>query len=176
MMRWGTVPVPWTVAWSDEDPVFLDHCPHAGRVALCNPSAPGSGKPRFGTPHMNRQRQAIAECRCDLCGKPLNASTKVSLSQARSQFHAARPLDVLQVEPLLHRQCAALCFQHCPSLKAQHKDGTLHIRQVCRWQCQFAIYSEQGVFEACGERQVAISHAKVQLIKWRDRDLDWLVD
>lgn len=170
----GSVPVPYTVAWTNEERIFLGPCPYAKQLAMRNPVDRGTGKPRFGSPHMDRQREAIALCLCALCGQPLKTSTKVSLSQAKSRMNAASPLDVLQVEPLLHRHCAAICMEHCPSLKRQMRDGDLNIRQVFRHACQFAIYSAQGVFEACGERQIAISHAKVQLIKWQDRDLKWL--
>lgn len=171
----GDVPVPYTVSWSaEEQDIFLDVCPYARRTAICQSTARGVGKPQFGAPHMNRQRETIALGLCDLCGKPLKNSTKVSLSQARSQSHAARPLDVLQVEPLLHRECAAKCMEHCPSLKLQLREGSLNIRQVFRHNVQFAIYSAQGTFEATGERRKSISHAKVQLVKWKDRDLAWL--
>ena len=172
---WGQVPVPYTVAWTDEEPIFLAKCKWANRTAICQVENRGSGKPKFGSPHMNRQRQVIAEGRCDLCGQRLNAATKVSLSQARPVVHAAKAFDILQVEPLLHRKCAAICYGHCPSLKRQREDGTLHIRQVFRYQVQFALYSEEGTFQATGIRQKSISHAKVQRIKFADLDLDWLM-
>jgi hypothetical protein len=124
---------------------------------------------------MDRQREAIACDLCDLCGRSLKNRTKVSLSQARSRMNAAKPLDVLQVEPLLHKECAAICMHYCPSLRRQQRDGVLNIRQVLRHRCQFAIYSEQGVFEALGIRQRAVSHAKVQLLNWTDRDEHWLI-
>ena len=171
----GSVPVPYTVSWSDEQTVHLDRCPHAKTIAMCNPMARGVGKPKFGAPHMQRQREVIAKGLCDLCGKPLAARTKVSLSQARPVLHAARPGDVLQVEPLLHRECAAMSMEHCPSLKTQARDSTLMIRQVFTHRVQFSIYSEQGVFEACGIRRKAVCYAKVQLVKFADRPADWLV-
>lgn len=174
IIHYGGVPVPWTVSWSGEARVFLDRCPHARARAICQEVNRGSGKPKFGWPHSNRQREAIARGLCDLCGKTLKYRTAVSLSQARPIAHAANPGDILQVEPLLHRECAAESMRHCPSLKRQLSEGFLRIRQVLKWQVQFAIYSEQGVFEACGERVKAISHAKVHLLKWRDRDLEWL--
>ncbi|WP_026986534.1 hypothetical protein [Fodinicurvata fenggangensis] len=175
LLHYGGVPVPWTVAWTAEEDFFLDACPYAGgRLAICQKVERGEGKPRFGSPHVVRQRAAIAHGRCDLCGRLLKTATKVSLSQARPYLHAFKPGDILQVEPLLHKRCAAICMEHCPSLRSQEADGSLHIRQVLRWQAQFALYSEQGVFEACGERRQAISHAKVQLIKWIDRDRAWL--
>lgn len=176
-LYFGSVPVPYTAAWSGEEQhgmIYLGQCPYARRAAICQHWARGEGKPRFGSPHMERQRQVIALALCDLCGKPLKNRTKVSLSKARPQPHAARAMDVLQVEPLLHKECAAISMQHCPSLRADIRNGTVCVRQVFRHACQFALYSEQGTFEATGERKVAVSHAKVQLVTWRDRDADWL--
>lgn len=173
-LYFGAVPVPYTVSWSDEQAVHLARCPHAGAIAMCNPVARGVGKPKFGAPHMQRQRETIARCLCDLCGRPLAARTKVSLSQARPVAHAARFGDVLQVEPLLHRECARISMQHCPSLQRQARDGSLMIRQVFQHRVQFAIYSEEGVFAACGVRQKAICYAKVQLVKYADRPAEWL--
>lgn len=170
----GAVPVPYTASWSSEERIFLDMCPHARRIAICQPSSPGIGKPQFGKPHMCRQREVIALGLCDLCGKPLKNRTKVSLSHARARTHAANPLDVLQVEPLLHRECAEISVRHCPSLKRDIRNGSVEIRQVTSWRCQFALYSEQGTFEACGERRISVSHAKVQLVSWKDRDEHWL--
>lgn len=171
----GNVPVPYTASWSAEErPIFLALCPWAERTAICQNTRRGEGKPLFATPHMNRQREVIAEGLCDLCGRPLRDRTKVSLSQARPVAHAARFGDILQVEPLLHRECAATCLDLCPSLRRQRTDGSLHIRQVLRHACQFAVYSEQGTFEATGIAVKAISHAKVQLIKYADRDERWL--
>jgi len=175
MLMFGNTPVPYTVSWSGEDRIFLERCPHAGgSLAICQEVRPGVGKPKFGAPHMNRQREAVVRGLCDLCGKPLKTRTKVSLSHARSRTHAAEPLDVLQVEPLLHRECALISASYCPSLKRDIRNGTVEIRQVTQWRAQLAIYSEQGVFEVCGERRKAICLAKVQLLKWIDRDAAWL--
>ena len=94
---------------------------------------------------------------------------------ARPQPHAKNFGDILQVEPLLHRKCAATCVEHCPALKRQISDGMLNIRQVFSHGVQFAILGDQGVFEVTGVRQKAIGHAKVHLKKWADRDFEWLV-
>lgn len=173
---YGGVPVPYTVSWSAEEKTeHIAVCPHAKLDAICQHSNPGVGKPKFGAPHVNRQRETIAKDNCDLCGKPLKNRTKVSLSHARPRENGHSYGDILQVEPLLHKECAAISMQHCPSLKRDVKEGTLFVRQVTSHKVQFAIYSEQGTFEATGVRQKAICYAKVQLIKWKDRDADWLM-
>src|SRR3546814_19422909 len=84
-LQWGNVPVPNTASWTAEVGLSLGRCPYfadAGIPALIQPCAQGQGKPLFGTPHSNRQREAMARCLCDICGKSLKASTKVSLSHA----------------------------------------------------------------------------------------------
>lgn len=175
MLWYGKLPVPYAVSWSaEENPVFLDQCPHARRLAICQHDKRGQGKPIFGKPHMNRQREVIALDLCDLCAKPLKNRTKISLSHARSQPHGAAFMDVLQFEPLLHRECAAISIEHCPSLKRDIANGTLFVRQVMQHAVQFALFSEQGTFETTGERKIAVCHAKVQLIKWKDRDMAWM--
>ena len=174
IINYGGVPVPYTVSWTSEQRPHLAQCPHAKSLAICYDESRGVGKPMFSNPHPQRLREVMSKGLCDLCGKPLKTSTKVSLSKARPQIHAASPMDVLQVEPLLHRECAAICVQHCPSLKRDIANGTLWVRQVLSWRCQFAIYSAEGVQEITGIYQKAICYSKVQLVKWIDRDQAWL--
>lgn len=179
IQRFGATAVPFTVSWTGEQEFFVDRCPHVGRTAICQKVAPGEGKPRFGTPHSQRQRQAIAQELCDLCGKSLRNSTKVSLSHARSRLNGANPMDVLQVEPLLHRECAAESLRCCPSLKRDIAGGMLMVRQVLRSRAQFAIMSPEFIshyvpgYHARQDERI-VGHAKVQLLEWKDRDAAWL--
>jgi hypothetical protein len=171
---YGGVPVPYTVAWTAEERTFLAHCRSAGGTALCMDLARGVGRPRFGSPHAQRQREAIADGLCDLCGRSLAVRTKVSLSHARPSPKGFRIGDILQVEPLLHRECARECLRHCPSLKRDAARGSLMVRQVKRYAVQMAIMDEEYVETLTGERRKAIGHAKVQLLDWVDRDAAWL--
>ena len=181
MLTFGNTPVPWTIAWTGEESSFrVDACRFADRrPAICQAVAPGIGKPRFGKPHWQRQRQCIAEGRCDLCGKALKLATKVSLSHARPVGHGATGLNILQVEPLLHRACAATSMQHCPSLRRDIAAGTLMVRQVTRHRVQFVIMGPQFIshyvpgYEAKASDRI-VGSAKVELLKWIDRDADWL--
>lgn len=177
-LTYGGVPVPYTVSWSGEEEMQVERCRFAGgQLAICQISEPGSGKPQFARPHWIRQREAISRGLCDLCGTSLNARTKVSLSHAAPVPHGADGWAILQVEPLLHRDCAVTCLDHCPSLKRDIEAGTLKIRQVLKWQCQISIldpaYAEDyGVVIPAGVKPAG--HAKVELLRWRERDLDWL--
>lgn len=178
-LRFGNTAVPWTVGWSGEESFHVGTCAFTRQPAICQATAPGVGKPAFGKPHWNRQREAIARCLCDLCGKSLKTSTKVSLSHARPVGHGAQGLAILQVEPLLHRACAAESCLYCPSLKRDIADGSLMIRQVTRWRPQFVIMGPQFVstyvpgYEAKPHERI-VGAAKVELLHWIDRDLKWL--
>lgn len=177
--RFGATAVPWTVGWTGEESFRIGHCHYSQMPAICQAVAPGVGKPSFGKPHWNRQRECIAECRCDLCGKSVKSATKVSLSHARPVAHGAQGLAILQVEPLLHRACAAESTKFCPSLKRDIAVGTLMIRQVTRWRVQFAIMGPQFVshyvpgYEAKPHERI-VGAAKVELMGWIDRDMNWL--
>ena len=173
---YGGVPVPYTVSWSSEqDSFYVAPCEFSGgRMAICEASSIGVGKPRFGKPHSQRQREAIALGLCDLCGMPLTMRTKVSLSHARVRMNGAEGPAILQVEPLLHKECASISMEHCPSLKRDIAEGTLMIRQVSRFRVQFAVMDEVYVEQLTGECRKAIGHAKVELLRWKDRSIGWL--
>lgn len=180
MLTFGKTPVPFTVSWTGEERFRVGPCAHVGgRLAICQAVAPGSGKPKFGAPHSQRQREAIAHDLCDLCGRSLRNRTKVSLSHAAPRMNAAKAGDILQVEPLLHRECAARCVEHCPSLRRDIANGSLRIRRVQRHQVQFAIMGPEyvshyvpGYVPKPGDR--IVGHAKVHLLRWQDCDLRWL--
>jgi hypothetical protein len=130
----------------------------------------------FKKPHSQRQREVIALGLCDLCGKPLKGRTKVSLSHARPVLHAKTPGDILQVEPLLHRECAATSARFCPSLRKQLRTGVFMVRRVTRYAVQFAIMDEIYTETMTGEHRKSIGHAKVQLLDWVDLDEQWLLE
>ena len=174
-LTYGAIAVPYTSGWEAEEGFSLARCTYFGRLAIGQRVGPGQGKPLFGKPHMQRQREAISLGLCDICGRPLKARTKVSLSHARPQPHGAEGWAILQVEPMMHRECAALAISQCPSLKRDVEHGTLRVRQVYRWRAQAAIMSEVFVESLTGERRTALGHAKVELIEWADRDQEWLV-
>ncbi len=117
MLTYGKAPVPDTTEWSAETDYFIGT--FKGQPALCQPRCQ-EGRPAFGKQHFVRQRQAVYQGRCDLCGRPLRDRTKFSLSE---------PLDGnLQVEPLLHRECAEISIGACPHLQKGHT-----LRRITRY-------------------------------------------
>lgn len=181
MLKFGKTSVPWTVSWSAENDagIFIAPCQYAGnRQAFCQIQS-REGKPAFALPHAIRQRQAIVRCLCDLCGRSIRNNTKVSLSHARPRDNAVTPGDILQSEPLLHRECAKISMEFCPSLKRDIAAGTLHVRQVTRWRPQLAVMDPRFIHVYIpayifNPKDAIYGHAKVQLIEYTDRDLDWL--
>lgn len=183
MLMFGNTPVPFTVSWSAEEKFSVQPCRFAdGRMAICQSIAVGQGKPLFGKPHSIRQRQAIASGLCDICGKPLKNRTRVSLSHAAPRGNAlldGKGTGILQVEPLLHRECAATAMRFCPSLRSDIQQGRLNVLQVTRSRKQLAIMGPEFVhhyvpdYVAKPEDRI-IGHAKVELLAWIERDEDWL--
>lgn len=174
LLRYGDTPVPYTASWTAEEAFYVAPCRYARREAICQTVARGQGKPLFGKPHSQRQREVIADGLCDLCARSLDARTKVSLSHAAVRLNGAEGPAVLQVEPLLHRECALISMRHCPSLRRDTKGGSLKIRQVNRYRVQMALMDAEYVASLTGEARVACGHAKVELLAWRERDAVWL--
>ncbi len=180
MLKYGGVPVPYAVLWSGEEDagMHVARCEHARVMACCQvDSKRGVGKPRFGSPHMDRQREVIINEWCDLCAKPLKGRTKVSLSHASARM-SGTGLYILQVEPMAHKDCAAICVQHCPALKKDIKAGTLFVRQVIRSRPQLAMLTRAAIEEFTNEVHdgTVVGHAKIELLHWKDRNLEWLTN
>lgn len=175
LLMWHSVPVPQVALWTAEEACYLGADPLVpNMMAVCNAEAQGQGKPIFGKPHMQRQRRLVIEGLCDLCGKPLKGRTKVSLSHAAVRT-GADGLCVMQVEPMLHKECAKISVLHCPSLKRDQRGGTINVRLVTRYRVQIAQLTADASELFTGQRHSgAVGHAKVELLTWQDRDLEWL--
>lgn len=176
---WGNIRIPWTISWTGEEKQFVGPCPYSRLMALRMPQAPGIGKPQFGKPHFDRQRQCIAEERCDLCARPLRLATKVSLSHARVRTNGAQGPCIMQGEPMVHRACALVCIEQCPSLRRDVAAGSLMVRQVLRSQVQFAIMGPEYIRHYVPDyiaqpSDKIVGHAKVVLQRWIERDEAWL--
>lgn len=176
LIKWGNTPVPYAALWSGEaGQMFVGHCRHINHSAVCDVDRRGTGKPIFGKPHMTRQREVIVNELCDLCARPLKGRTRVSLSHAREVLSGGAGPCIMQVEPMVHKDCALVCVNHCPSLKRDIAGGSLYVRQVFQHRTQVAMLTIDAVEEFTGQRISGVAgHAKVELIRWKDRDLSWL--
>lgn len=165
---------PWTASWSGEEKFFVARCRYAmNGHAICQPENPGDGKPVFAKPHSIRQRRAIVCGLCDLCGLPLGTN-RVSLS-----FERGSDVGFIQVEPLLHRRCAAISLQFCPHLKRHAEALTLPVREVVRSDVALARLTAAAVLEFTGERWpdgAVYGHAKLRVHRSIVRSVQWLLD
>lgn len=168
ILRYGDIPVPQPVMWSAEDEYFVALCPIWKRPAICQKEAQGEGVPRFGRPHVMRQRRAMASVLCDVCGKPLRNATKISLSSFGGDYPQGYLLT--QVEPLLHADCARLSVEHCPALQRQLRDGRMRARQVfqCRPKPTIASAEERQSFIPEHRGGEVLGLAVMELTWWRD--------
>lgn len=172
---YGKMPVPFSVGWSDEKRMWIAPCEYAnGMMALHQEENPGSGKPTFGTPNNNRQRKALALGLCDICGMSMKNRTKVSMSEERVAI-ADGEMILTVVEPLCCRTCARLAVQHCPHLKRRIKEGLIIVRHVFAYRLITPLLTGEATMEFAGEyKPGTVGHLKMQLTKFRLRDLAWL--
>ncbi len=99
-------PVPWTAQWSSGTEHVVER--ESGPVLVCTCQI-GKGRPRFGNPCANRQRQAVAERRCSVCGTPIGA-------EASCAWTVADTATRYYVEPPAHLHCLLFALQACPKL------------------------------------------------------------
>lgn len=171
--HYGNAPVPWTVMWSEEDAdYYVAECAWFRVPAICHKLAQGKGVPRFGSSHAMRHRQVLHEDLCDLCAKPLRNRTKVSMGMVFSLPFIEFPV---QAEPLLHRECALISYQHCPSLQRQAANDQLNIRQVFQYRIKLtpAGPKERARVPDC-KLPLFGGLAVVEIIRQIERDLRWL--
>jgi len=107
--------VPWNATWSGEDRCEIRPCKYAGgRLAVWSPFKPGLGKPLFAKPHMVRQRAAIAESRCTVCGGITSKSDRWWFPFG--DWHGDW---WVSTESAVHKSCAAIATAACPAIKRQ---------------------------------------------------------
>jgi hypothetical protein len=167
ILRYGDIPVPHPVMWSEESEYFVGECPYFKGPAICQREAQGQGVPKFGRPHTIRQRRAMALVLCDVCNKPLRNATKISLSNFGPDYSEGHVLS--QVEPLLHAECARLSIEHCPALQRQLSNGRMRVRKVfqCAPKPTVASAEERASFVPDYSGADIIGLAVMELRKWR---------
>jgi hypothetical protein len=102
----------------------------------------------------------------------------VSLSTARRIDGGIDGTGLFQIEPLLHKECAAISLQHCPYLRQRLADGTLPVRQVTRYDVRLSVMLPEAIAEHVpeytGPREGIVGYAQIRLLAWTDRDAAWL--
>ncbi|MFG2816233.1 hypothetical protein [Streptomyces sp. NPDC048410] len=136
--EWGGMPVPYITAWSaeslDQPPLirrvvgsfhgigYADEDPRADRDAdtgalLARQAlAPGFGIPVFAEMNGLRQRQAVRQMLCQVCGRP----DPMRIEGGRSLYMVGSDTPIGEGEtttaPSVHPACALKSVEHCPSL------------------------------------------------------------
>lgn len=109
---------PWNASWSAERRFEVRPCRWAGGLpAVWQPHAPGEGKPLFAAPHMVRQRRAVAQMLCTVCGEPTTAGQRWMFPLGHWREVGGRR-HWLSTETPVHRACADRAAEVCPHLRS----------------------------------------------------------
>ncbi|CAN7505250.1 hypothetical protein LJR164_003458 [Phenylobacterium sp. LjRoot164] len=110
---------PWSVAWSGEQGFRLQPSrDFPGRIELDQRQAPGIGDPIFAMMHLTRQRRAMADFLCHVCGGRTSGPDRYIFATASGGFVALREGGELYAcnVPPMHRACADRARDLCPHL------------------------------------------------------------
>lgn len=115
------ITVPWVISWSGETRFEVRNCRWASHnPAIWQSHAPGEGRPLFTKPHHVRQRRAIQQCLCSVCGEPTSRRDRYWFQHC--EWHAPSK-GWRVVEPPLHSACAEIARAQCPRLKSMNAEA-----------------------------------------------------
>jgi hypothetical protein len=138
-LTWGAarIPVPFVAVWSEETVSVNGLISRGGRLAYRDETSEdrdpegvlwarmstriGEGRPDFGGLHPARQRQAMLEMRCQVCGGPASRTRTGWLFVMPRPRHDEAPRTWPEGErmtaPPVCEPCAAVAMLHCPHLR-----------------------------------------------------------
>lgn len=130
------IPVPWINRWGDEDinryEIRYDQAVRQPALFLPDDEA---GGPDFFHQNHERQRLAMVEGLCQVCGRPVPWSRRflvVSGISVETVHVPGRGEVVLISEPWLDELCATFALEKCPGLIRRRKADNLHLMPVIR--------------------------------------------
>jgi hypothetical protein len=132
-------PVPYVTAWNSERlpartkvitrPLtgigYLDETPddrdEHGVLWRRVPSSPGVGRPEFGNIHTPRQREAMRDLLCQVCGGPADQTSEglLWLLKDHRTDWPGWPHRMGVTEPPICLPCAQTARRHCPALRRE---------------------------------------------------------
>ncbi|MFI2210506.1 hypothetical protein [Streptomyces sp. NPDC020141] len=130
--------VPYITRWTGESPSKVRVVVRGGRLAYADertydrdprgvlwrriPSTPGKGQPDFGAVHALRQRLAMANSLCQVCGSPADRDERgiLWLLGEASDAPGSWPQGLETAHPPVCRPCATLATRACPHLRQRH--------------------------------------------------------
>lgn len=117
-MQDQSIITPWVASWSEEASFEVRPCRWAaGRLAVWSPFKPGRGRPHLSRPHPVRQRRAIAEMRCSICGEKTGKGYHDRWWFGLGQCDAGG-FGFTTTEAPLHFECAQAAKALCPHVSA----------------------------------------------------------
>ncbi|WP_147255347.1 hypothetical protein [Streptomyces sp. PT12] len=143
LLSWGpkSLPVPYAAAWTGENGGlagaltvrpdgkglgYRDEVPQdrdgQGVLWTRMREAPGKGRPDFGALHPARQRNALLNKLCQVCGGQASRTSQgwlflIEGSEMPEWAGDDWPEGALSTKPPICRPCAALAVRHCPHLR-----------------------------------------------------------
>lgn len=112
------------------DPCTLGPLPTGGSLMRCS-CVHGEGRPIFGKPCPHRQRRAVREHRCVLCGRRIQSTVKAVFIGVE-QNRLAERTEWTSIEPPAHSTCAAYSALTCPRL-ARADGGDINVAVARTW-------------------------------------------
>lgn len=110
------MPVPYTTRYHDENNKDLSSvAEHDGAHIMRCECKLGEGRPKIGKPCAHRQRRAMVERRCVVCGRRLSDRALLVFLGVATGHIEHRP-SLYAVEPPAHPECAAYSALACPRL------------------------------------------------------------
>ncbi|MFJ6212156.1 hypothetical protein ACIQGZ_02290 [Streptomyces sp. NPDC092296] len=116
--------------------------------------AVGAGRPVYRVMHPDRQRRAMLELLCQICGGPASRTSRGWLFLANRTgpelAAAGGAEEMLTAQPPLCLPCAGIAVRQCPSLTGRHT--AVRSRKPSLWGVWGSVYRPGGrVLEEVGE-------------------------
>ncbi|WP_330349687.1 hypothetical protein [Streptomyces sp. NBC_00582] len=118
------------VAFADETPEDRDQF---GVLWNSRAMAPGTGRPRYGEVHPDRQCEAMRYLLCQVCGRPADRDRRgvLWLLEDNRADWDGWPNDLLTVHPPICLPCAGKAVEMCPHLVDSNVAVRVHASEVC---------------------------------------------
>lgn len=148
--------VPWTALWTGETEFsWRGICRYSFRQSVFRPMRQGMGTPIYVEFHPQRQRQAVAENRCHVCGEKI-AGHRISMGIEE---------DGAVIDPLTCVRCSRESIRSCPHLQKQATSGELVIRDVQKSSWRPVML--EGSYDV-------VDAFEIMLERWERHDVAWL--
>jgi hypothetical protein len=151
------------IGYQDEGPGDRD----AGGVLWCRiQSSPGEGRPLFGDVHSMRQRRAMLQWLCQVCGGPADRTGEgvLWLLKDQRQHWEWWPNNVAVTEPPVCLGCVGVAVRTCPALR--EGAAAVRVKSAPTWAVRGMLYRpEEGGVVPTRVMTVALDEPAVRWIQ-----------